>query len=56
MIAASVACCTPLAAAQITMTQVAGYEFADYIKYGLLPSALMYVTILCAVPAFYPII
>lgn len=54
-LAASVACCTPLAAAQITMTQVAGYEFGDYTRYCTLPSLVMYVGILIFVPLFYPL-
>lgn len=53
-LAASIACCTPLAAAQITMTQVAGYEFSDYLKYCGIMSVLMYVVILMTVPLFYP--
>ena len=54
-LAASVACCTPLAAAQITMTQVAGYAFSDYLRYCFLPSVIMYVGILLFVPLFYPL-
>lgn len=55
-LAASVACCTPLAAAQITMTQVAGYQFSDYLKYGWLLSLLSYGGILLFVPLFYPLV
>lgn len=33
--AASIACLTPLAAAQITMTQVARYKFSDYFRYSI---------------------
>lgn len=54
-LAASVACCTPLAASQITMTQVAGYEFSDYIKYCGLPTLVMYAGILIFVPLCYPL-
>jgi len=54
-LAASIACCTPLAAAQITMTQVAGYEFSDYFKYCGLPSLILYVCIIVLVPVFYPL-
>ena len=53
-LAASVACCTPLAAAQIAMTEVAGYEFSDYIKYCLPPTILFLVGILVFVPLFFP--
>ena len=54
-LAASVACCTPLAASQITMTQVAGYEFSDYLKFCALPTLVMYAAILIFVPLFYPL-
>ena len=54
-LAASIACCTPLAAAQITMTQVAGYEFSDYLKYCGLPSLILYLCIIVLVPVFYPL-
>lgn len=55
-LAASIACCTPLAAAQITMTQVAGYEFSDYLRYGWFLSLLGYLGILIFVPLFYPLV
>ncbi len=55
-LAASIACCTPLAAAQITMTQVAGYEFSDYLKYSWPLSLLGYAGILLFVPLFYPLV
>ena len=53
-LAASVACCTPLAAAQITMTQIAGYEFSDYVRYAWPFSVISYIGILLVVPLFYP--
>ncbi len=53
---ASVACCTPLAAAQIAMTQVAGYKFSDYLKYGWFLSLILLVGILVGVPIFYPLV
>ena len=55
-LAASVACATPLAAAQIAMTQVAGYEFVDYVKYFSLPSIIMLVGIVVFVPLWYPLV
>ena len=55
-LAASIACCTPLAAAQITMTQVAGYEFSDYLKYGWLLSLVGYLGIMVFVPLFFPLV
>lgn len=53
---ASIACCTPLAASQITMTQIAGYRFSDYLKYGWNLSLLGYAGILIFVPLFYPLV
>ena len=53
-LAASVACCTPLAASQITMTQVAGYQFSDYLKFGWKPSILFLAGILLFVPSRRP--
>ena len=55
-LAASVACCTPLAAAQIAMTQVAGYKFSDYVKYTWVLTLLMLAGLLVAVPVFYPLV
>lgn len=55
-LAASIACCTPMAAAQITMTQVAGYEFSDYVKYGWLLTLIGYAGILIFVPLFFPLV
>lgn len=55
-LAASIACCTPLAAAQITMTQVAGYEFLDYLKYGWTLSLIGFAAIVVFVPLFYPLV
>lgn len=51
---ASLACSTPLAAAQISMTLVAGYRFTDYVKYTLPHTLLFYLCILFIVPAFFP--
>ena len=52
---ASVACSSPLAAAQITMTQVAGYRFSDYFRYTWPMSLISYFGILLFVPLFYPL-
>ena len=54
-IAASIACCTPLAASQIAMTQVAGYKFTDYLKYCLKPTLLLCAVTIITVPMFYPL-
>lgn len=53
--AGSFACLTPLAAAQITMTEVAGYEFLDYFKYGIYFSIITILLIVFVVPIFYPL-
>ncbi len=55
-LAASVAFCTPLAAAQIAMTQIAGYRFSDYLKYGWLMSLVFLAGILVSVPMFFPLV
>ena len=55
-LAASLACCTPLAAAQITMTQVAGYSFMEYIRYCWPITLISLVGILIFVPLFYPLL
>lgn len=54
-LAASIACCTPMAAAQIAMTQVAGYDFSDYLKASWPPTVIGYISILVFVPLFYPL-
>ena len=53
--AGSFACLTPLAAAQITMTEVAGYDFSDYFKYGIYFSIITILLIIFIVPIFYPL-
>jgi di/tricarboxylate transporter len=54
--AASLACSTPLAHAQITMTLVAGYKFFDYLKYTIILAILTLVSILVFVPIFFPLV
>ena len=51
---ASYAALTPLAASQIAMTEVAGYEFIDYFKYGWKMTLLVILGILLLVPMFFP--
>jgi len=53
---ASFACSTPLAAAQVAMTQIAGYRFSDYLRYTWPISVFTYVGILFFVPLFYPLV
>jgi anion transporter len=52
---ASFAASTPLAAAQIAMTQVAGYRFSDYFRYTWLISLISYIGVLIFVPLFFPL-
>lgn len=52
----SLACSTPLAAAQITVTQSAGYRFFDYFRYTWPLAVLSYVGILIFVPLFFPLV
>ena len=52
----SFACSTPLAAAQISMTLVAGYKFSDYFKYTLPLALLIYAATVIIVPLFYPLV
>lgn len=54
-LAASYSALTPLAASQIAMTEVAGYEFSDYFRYGWKLSLLAVLGILIFVPLFYPL-
>jgi len=54
--AASMACCTPIAAAQITMTQVAGYEFSDYVRYSWPLTIIEYFVIILVVPLMFPLV
>lgn len=53
---ASYACSTPLAAAQIAMTLVAGYKFSDYFKYTFPLALIIYVATVTIVPLFYPLV
>ena len=53
--AASIAFLTPLAAAQITMTQVADYKFTDYYKFGIVFTIISFIEIVIFVPMFYNI-
>lgn len=52
----SLACSTPLAAAQITVTQSAGYRFFDYFRYTWPLALLSYLGILIFVPLFFPLV
>jgi anion transporter len=54
--AASLACSTPLAHAQIAMTLVAGYKFIDYLKYTIILTILTLISILVFVPMFFPLV
>ena len=54
--AASLACSTPLAAAQISMTLVAGYKFSDYLKYTLPHAIIHLLCIWFVIPLFFPLV
>lgn len=53
--AASLACSTPLSAAQITMTLAAGYRFSDYVAYTLPYTVILFIAFLVAIPLFFPL-
>lgn len=53
--AASYAALTPLAASQIAMTEVAGYDFADYYKYGWKLTLVACLSIILLTPRFFPL-
>ena len=54
--AASLACSTPLSAAQITMTLAAGYRFSDYVVYTLPHAVILFVAFLIFIPLFFPLV
>lgn len=53
--AANLACATPFAHAQVTMTLVAGYRFTDYVKFNLPVQILMLALMIIFVPVFFPL-
>lgn len=55
VIAANLACCTPVAHPQVTMTLVAGYRFSDYVKYNGLMSIAANILIIVMTPVFFPL-
>ena len=46
---------TPLASGHIGFTLTSGYRFMDYVKYGLIPSVLVYLMIIFISPLFFPL-
>lgn len=54
VIAANLACATPIAHTQVTMTLVAGYRFSDYIKYNGLMCIIANTLIILTTPLFLP--
>lgn len=56
VIAANLACCTPVAHPQVTMTLVAGYKFSDYVKYNGIMSILTNLLIIITTPLFFPFV
>lgn len=56
VIAANLACCTPVAHPQVTMTLVAGYRFSDYVKYNGIMCVITNVLIILTTPLFFPLV
>ncbi|MDO5116301.1 MAG: SLC13 family permease [Synergistaceae bacterium] len=54
--AANLACATPFAHAQVTMTMVAGYRFTDYVKVNLPVQLIMLAVMIVFVPLFFPLV
>jgi len=54
--AANLACATPLAHAQVTMTMVAGYRFTDYLKANLPVNILTVIILVIFTPIFFPLV
>lgn len=54
VIAANLACATPVAHPQVTMTLVAGYKFTDYIKYNGIMNIITNLLIILTTPMFIP--
>ena len=54
--AANLACCTPIAHPQVTMTLVAGYRFSDYVKYNGIMAVITNAVIILTTPLFFPFI
>lgn len=55
VMAANLACCTPIAHPQVTMTLVAGYKFSDYVKYNGIMSLAVVVIVILTTPIFFPL-
>ena len=54
--AATLACCTPIAHPQVTMTLVAGYRFSDYVKYNGIMAVIANAVIILTTPLFFPFV
>lgn len=55
VMAANLACCTPIAHPQVTMTLVAGYKFSDYVRYNGIMSLAVVVIVILTTPLFFPL-
>ena len=53
--AATLACASPFAHAQVTMTMVAGYRFSDDVKANLPVQIIMLAVMIVFVPLFFPL-
>ena len=56
VIAANLACSTPIAHPQVTMTLVAGYKFSDYIRYNGIMQIITNLLIILTTPLFLPFV
>ena len=54
VIAANLACATPVAHQQVTMTMVAGYKFSDYFRYNWIMQILTVILTVIVTPVFLP--
>ncbi len=54
VMAASMACATPIAHTPVTMTLVAGYKFSDYIKYNGIMCLIANALVIATTPLFLP--
>jgi anion transporter len=53
--AANLACATPVAHPQVTMTLVGGYRFTDYALYNMPMQIMVYLIVVFLTPVFFPL-
>jgi di/tricarboxylate transporter len=52
---ANLACATPVAHPQVTMTLLGGYRFTDYALYNMPMQIMVYVIVVLLTPVFFPL-